>query len=192
MSEKRLTDHAREFIAHHIRRGYTVIDATAGNGHDTLFLAEQVGKTGRVYAFDIQTKAIDQVRSRLQQAGHSDQLILLKQGHQYMRASIPVQYHGGVSAIMFNLGYLPGGCHGLTTQFETTLKALDQACTLLAPGGVISIVAYPGHEHGKLETGQVLRWSKGLSATNYRVEQLITETGNRPAPVWIGITKSKQ
>lgn len=38
--------------------GDTVIDATAGNGHDTVFLAQLVGRQGRVWAFDVQSSAL--------------------------------------------------------------------------------------------------------------------------------------
>ena len=34
-----------------VRKGDLVIDATAGNGHDTVFLANLVGETGEVIAF---------------------------------------------------------------------------------------------------------------------------------------------
>ena len=30
------------------------IDATAGNGHDTLFMAQHIGKGSKILAFDIQ------------------------------------------------------------------------------------------------------------------------------------------
>src|SRR5699024_10241670 len=35
-----------------------VVDATCGNGNDTLFLSKLVGSKGHVYAFDIQARAI--------------------------------------------------------------------------------------------------------------------------------------
>ncbi|HED16552.1 MAG TPA: methyltransferase domain-containing protein, partial [Gammaproteobacteria bacterium] len=146
LTDIRLTDYARDFISQGIKSGDTVIDATAGNGHDTLLLAEGVGQSGTVYAFDVQEQAIRTVRLRLDQAGQLQQLKLVHGGHQTMSQHIPRSIHGTITAIMFNLGYLPGADHQLTTQTDTTLRALDLACVLLAPGGKLSIIAYPGHQ----------------------------------------------
>ncbi len=189
MANIRLTDHARSFISQGIKPGDSVIDATAGNGHDTLFLAESVGESGLVFAFDIQEQAIHKVRLRLQQSDHSRPLKLVHSGHQNMSQHIPASLHGSISAIMFNLGYLPGADHQLTTQTETTLKALDQACTLLAPGSRISIIAYPGHKSGKLETQQVRQWANGLSDSAFALNMINPQTDNPLSPVWFGITK---
>ena len=60
----RPTDLAHTILREAIRPGDTVIDATAGNGHDTVFLAEIVGSNGRVLAFDIQASAIEAARTR--------------------------------------------------------------------------------------------------------------------------------
>ena len=49
---------AHELIRPFIREGDLVIDATCGNGHDTLFLAECVGASGKVLAFDVQEIAV--------------------------------------------------------------------------------------------------------------------------------------
>ena len=49
---------AHRLLAQATPAGGTAIDATAGNGHDTLFLAQCVGANGRVYAFDIQPQAL--------------------------------------------------------------------------------------------------------------------------------------
>ena len=50
-----------------------VIDATCGNGHDTLALAEMMfsgsGGAGRLIAVDIQPQAIDATRALLESAG---------------------------------------------------------------------------------------------------------------------------
>jgi len=189
MANIRLTDYARSFISQGIKPGDSVIDATAGNGHDTLFLAERVGNSGLVFAFDIQEQAIQKVRLRLQQSDHSHQLKLIQSGHQTMSQHIPVSLHGAITAIMFNLGYRPGADRQLTTQTETTLKALDQACALLAPDGRISIIAYPGHKGGKLETQHVRQWANGLSDLAYALKMINPQPDNPLSPVWFGITK---
>ena len=189
MANTRLTEHARDFISQGLQPGDTVIDATAGNGHDTLFLANCVGHGGCVYAFDIQQQAIRNVRIRLEEMGQSQQLRLVQDGHQNMLRHLPVSLHVSIAAIMFNLGYLPGADHQLTTQADTTIEALDVACALLVPGGQISIVAYPGHQNGKLETQRVGQWASDLPASTFRVKQQIPQSAGRPSPVWFGITK---
>ncbi len=63
-----LTQEAHSLIKQKLHSGDIAIDATVGNGYDTLFLAKQVGTTGKVYGFDIQQAALDATRSRLQQA----------------------------------------------------------------------------------------------------------------------------
>ena len=55
------------FLADRVRPGDFCIDATAGNGHDTVFLCSLVGETGRVLAFDIQPPAVENTNARLQQ-----------------------------------------------------------------------------------------------------------------------------
>ncbi|MFP6763154.1 MAG: FAD-dependent oxidoreductase, partial [Planctomycetaceae bacterium] len=110
----RLTEQAQTVIRASVDPGATVIDATAGNGHDTLFLAELVGPQGMVFAFDVQVQAIEQTRSRLEQAGVTN-VTLLNCSHADMTDAVPRPHHKLVSAVMFNLGFLPGGDHSLTT-----------------------------------------------------------------------------
>ena len=47
-----------------VQPGDVVIDATTGNGYDTCFLANLVGKNGLVFGFDIQEQAIDNTLAR--------------------------------------------------------------------------------------------------------------------------------
>jgi len=189
MANISLTAYARDFISQVITTGDTVIDATAGNGHDSLFLATRVGNKGCVYAFDIQQQAIRNVRKRLDESDQSQQLTLVQDGHQNMKRHIPVSLHGFVKAVMFNLGYLPGADHQLTTQTDTTLQALDVATAMLAPGGLISIIAYPGHPSGKLETQRLKRWASDLPDTKFTVNSINPQSGKAASPVWFGITK---
>ncbi|EUJ17052.1 S-adenosylmethionine (SAM)-dependent methyltransferase [Listeria aquatica FSL S10-1188] len=58
--------------------GDVVIDATCGNGHDTLFLAQLVGPNGKVYAYDIQQTAIEKTEARLDEASCKNQVLLFK------------------------------------------------------------------------------------------------------------------
>ncbi|MDD3298972.1 MAG: rRNA methyltransferase, partial [Firmicutes bacterium] len=54
----------RSIVKGVVSEGDLTVDATAGNGHDTLFFASLVGEKGAVYAFDIQQRALDITRER--------------------------------------------------------------------------------------------------------------------------------
>ena len=138
---------AAEVLEKAVAPGETVIDATMGNGHDTLFLCNLVGETGKVYAFDVQEKAMENTGKRLEEAGVLGRARLFCLGHEHMAEEVPP----GVSAVVFNLGWLPGGDHGVTTRWETTKTAVSSALSLLKKGGVLVICVYPGHAEGERE-----------------------------------------
>ena len=56
---------SHRFIQERVQPGDWVVDTTAGNGHDTAFLANVVGEQGRVFAFDVQAAAIAATQARL-------------------------------------------------------------------------------------------------------------------------------
>lgn len=169
---------AQRLVSERLAPGATVVDATAGGGVDTLFLAKAVGPGGRVYAFDVQEEALARTRKRLREAAASTggagaagalgEVVLLHDGHEKMAERVPAEAHGRVGAVMFNLGYLPGGPDGaggaspVITKPDTTLNALDAALRLLAPGGIATIAVYPGHEGGQDEASAVGDWIAGL------------------------------
>jgi predicted methyltransferase len=143
--------------------GDIAIDATMGNGHDTLFLASLVGEGGLVYAFDVQEAAVASTRARLNAAGvETVRCVALLRDHAEMAAALPEELHGRVGAVMFNLGYLPGGDHKVVTAMESTLRALDAGLSLLRVGGVLTVVVYPGHEGGGEEAAAVDSWAAAL------------------------------
>lgn len=98
-------------------------------------------------------------------------IVLFEQSHAEMLRIIPESEHGQVAAVMFNLGYLPGGDHALTTQSETTLPALEAALKLIRHGGIVSIMVYTGHAGGKEEAEHVLSWVRGLPQRYFQVLQ---------------------
>ncbi|WP_217597737.1 class I SAM-dependent methyltransferase [Cohnella sp. GbtcB17] len=171
---------AQRLVSERLAPGATVVDATAGGGVDTLFLARAVGPGGRVYAFDVQEAALARTKKRLLEAAPSaapgvggaaralGEVVLLHAGHEEMAARVPLEAHGRVGAIMFNLGYLPGGpetaegAGPIITKPDTTLAALDAALRLLAPGGIATIAVYPGHEGGQDEAAAVDDWIAAL------------------------------
>lgn len=153
-----ITGLAHDTVSAHLDAGSLAVDATAGNGHDTLFLARQVNPGGRVFAFDIQPEALHSARTRIENAGLQDLVTWIQTGHEEMVQQIPSASHGSVDAILFNLGYLPGGDKARTTQTKSTLAALDASLQLLRPGGMLSVAAYPGHPEGARECKAVEGW----------------------------------
>ena len=129
-----------------IEPGDTVIDATTGNGHDTLFLAECVSESGRVYGFDVQAEAIRNTQEKLDVA-NLNQVTLIHEGHQFVLNHVTTE----ISAAIFNLGYLPGSNQEITTHGETTWAAVTDMLNILKKNGLIILVVYHGHEEGKLE-----------------------------------------
>ncbi|HHX87018.1 MAG TPA: methyltransferase domain-containing protein [Firmicutes bacterium] len=142
-----------------------VADATAGNGRDTLMLARQVGPWGRVYAFDIQELALQRTRELLVQEGVAGRVYLILNGHEHMSRHIKVP----LAAVMFNLGYLPGGDQGVITGADTTVAGIREALSLLKPGGLVTIVIYTGHRGAAEEKEAVLRYCRRLDQKQYTV-----------------------
>lgn len=156
---------AHLLLRHFVRSGDRAVDATCGNGNDTLLLAELVGAAGRVWAFDIQREAMEITASKLAANGFSDRVTLIAGGHE----TIAGQVDTPLSAVVFNLGYLPGGDRSLITRPETTGAALEQALDLLAPGGVVMLTVYPGHDGGDAERRLVEERASKLRAPLFHV-----------------------
>ncbi len=163
-----LTMQAHTVIQQHLRGGGIAVDATTGNGHDTLFLAEQVGVTGKVFGFDIQQQAIESTQTRLATANITNTQ-LFHSSHDKLEQCIPTEFHGKINAIMFNLGYLPGSDKSIITQTKSSLLAVQQSLSLLDNSGIITIAAYPGHSGGDKETDAIKQWSEQLEKTKYTV-----------------------
>ena len=62
-----LLNTAHNSIKKVLHPGDIAIDATIGNGHDTLFLVEQVYPSGLVFGFDIQQIAIESTKEKIKQ-----------------------------------------------------------------------------------------------------------------------------
>ncbi len=157
---------ARKLLEKSVQSGDICVDATAGNGHDTLFLAQLVGKNGQVYSFDIQEKAIVKTKNRLMTENQLEQVTLIHDGHEKVKDYIPTQYHGRVTGAIFNLGYLPGGDKAIVTTPKTTIKAIEHLLDILAVGGIIVLVIYHGHDEGKFERDAILQFVESLPQEN--------------------------
>ncbi len=141
----------KQFLSAHIHEGITAVDFTMGNGHDTLFLSNAIGKNGKLYAFDIQEQALINTKSRLEENNCPNNYTLIKASHSLVKNYVKEKIDVGV----FNLGYLPGGDKKITTLRETTIPAVESAIELLNDDGIILIAIYPGHAEGEIE-GKIL------------------------------------
>ena len=156
---------AVDLLSRILQPGDSAVDATMGNGHDTLFLCSNVGPEGHVYAFDVQQQALDSTSALLMREGLSSRASLFCCGHQRMDEFVPEK----VRAVVFNLGWLPGGDHHITTQWNTTKEAVLKALELLLPGGMLVICAYPGHAEGDRERRELLGLLSSLPNKTFNV-----------------------
>ncbi len=166
--------------------GSICVDATAGNGNDTVFLAELVGESGRVYAFDVQERALSKTRQKLAERGLLGRVELILDSHAAMEKYVS----GQVDVIMFNLGRLPGSDHTVYTKEESTIAAIDAGLDLLKPGGLICIAAYWGDPICCAEYRAVYEYLKMLDPG--KAEVLFHEYINEPncPPTFFVVCKS--
>lgn len=166
--------------------GDTVIDATCGNGGDTLLLAELVASIGRVFAFDIQQQAIKVTGQKLNDSGLANRVTLIHDSHE----NISKYCLDGIAAVVFNLGYLPAADHLIITTVETTMSALCQAQQLLKVGGIVAITLYPGHSGGELEKDAIECFVANLSPREWHVWQMHQLNVSSTAPLFIFLQKA--
>ncbi len=170
----RITEQAHLYLHKILKEGDLAIDATMGNGNDTLFLAHCVGSSGHVYAFDIQQLALDNTRQKLSERLLLDRVTLINDSHE----NIDRYVKEPVKAVVFNLGYLPGGDRTVTTINKTTMLSLQKALKKLKSGGLAVIVVYPGHWEGLVEKKELLKFSRELAPVEYSV--LLLNLANQP------------
>lgn len=165
---------SHQWMEQFVTPGAFCIDATAGRGGDTAFLANLVGNSGTVFAFDIQQEAIDSTAALLKEKGLSAPVRLILDSHAYME-----QYAAPESAdfICFNFGWLPGGNHDVFTHAESSIAAIDAGIRLLKKGGVMSLCIYYGRNNGYGERDAIL--SHLQSVDSQRASVLVCKFVNR-------------
>jgi predicted methyltransferase len=171
-----------------LRPGDTVVDATAGNGHDALFLAKAVGPSGQVYAFDLQQTAITSTINTIEQGLSLEsrpKMHYIAQCHSNLQDVVGSH---AARLVAFNLGYLPGGDKSVITRQTSTLAAVEASFEVLHPGGLLSILAYTGHEGGPEEFSAVTSLLEQLPPRHWVSTQV--KVLNRPtAPVLLLVWK---
>lgn len=182
----RIVPSAHSYLVEVLQAGDIAIDLTAGNGHDTLFLSQHVGKEGRVYSFDLQQQALHHTEQKLHMAGYNcfyhntpftestAGVHLINASHDLLSRFIDQP----VTAIIANLGYLPGGDRQIVTSAATTISALQQSLQLLKVGGRVAVVAYPSHPEGIEEKEVLTQFFANLDRLAW--DALHLEVLNRP------------
>ena len=173
----RILPFAKKLMGETIVAGEIVIDATTGNGNDTLYLAELVGDSGRVFAFDIQQAALDTTLQRLGEL--SERVSLILDSHEHVKKYVDGQIGGAV----FNLGYLPHSEDlSIVTTPDSTIKAIHTMLGMLKKGGIIAVSIYDGHEGGGEERDALLAYVKSLHQSHVHVVryELLNQRNNPP------------
>ena len=173
------------FMHSFVREGHRAVDATCGNGHDTLQLARLVGASGHVWGFDIQKHAITGTNRKLADANLSSRVTLLQTGHEKLAQNVT----GPVQVVLFNLGYRPGGDRNIVTRPETTGCALEQSLQVLAAGGVVLVTVYPGHGGGAEEQFAVEEWARELPPRAYHCWRMAQTNVTLDAPYLLLVQK---
>lgn len=160
---KNAVELSHQFARELVTTGGRAVDATAGNGHDTLFLAQLTGKEGEVFAFDVDPDAIENTKRLLVQHQAQQQVQLILDSHHRAEAYVK----GYIDYTVFNLGYRPGADHGHTTQAKSTIQAVKYLFSVTRQGGGIGICTYWGTEKCRQESLQLeeyLRnWDQNLA-----------------------------
>lgn len=193
------TDLAHRLWVAYLEPGDLVVDATAGNGHDTLALVRALGQAGGgiCYACDIQKAAVESAQERLRTALSNDGWEVVE-GYSAVRdredlsaewmtaapsgAEIKISWHvechadmlsamphSSARLVVFNLGYLPGGDKNIVTTAESTVVAFQAAERVVQAGGAISATLYPGHQEGMLEAEAALDHASELPMQQWSV-----------------------
>lgn len=179
---------AKTYWRAHLKPGDVAIDATCGNGNDTLYLSELLlsDPSSSVFSFDIQPEAILSAEALLKRhlsPDHFRRVLLHRRSHLELNA-VPLPYSPRL--IVYNLGYLPGGNKQVTTKTETTLESVKMSLELIADDGAISIMCYPGHEEGAREEKAIVAFAESLPSKSWIVcyHQWINRPRS-PTLVWI-------
>lgn len=177
---KRIVDISHDILREKIKAGDTVVDATCGNGLDTLFLSKEVGEKGKVFAFDIQSQAIENTRCLLAENNCLENTRLILDSHENLNKYISCKIRGGI----FNLGYLPMGDMEIITKEESTIKSLKEILGVLDENGIIVIVSYYGHEGGENEFVAVKSFLKSLPKKYLVTEINFVNRANNPPVIF--------
>jgi 16S rRNA C1402 N4-methylase RsmH len=176
---------SHELLDEIVVEGDFVVDATMGRGNDTLKLARLVGESGRVLAFDVQVKAFEQTKFRLEEAKVLERVCLKLEGHE----NVGKYLEKNIRAAIFNLGYLPGSDKSVITRAQTTIRAVKSLMEHLCSGGRIILVVYHGHSGGSVEKNALLEFMDEISPEKFQVLQYQFVNQENSPPFLLAIEK---
>lgn len=147
MRHKNINHVVHEWLHDLVKLDDIIVDATCGQGFDTLFCLE---RGAYVHAFDVQLAAIEKTKARC----HTyHRLTLHHTSHAFIK-----NYIGLCHGAIFNLGYLPHSDKSLITTPASTITAFEQVWQCLIPQGWMCVTFYQGHDGGKQELQLGLEW----------------------------------
>lgn len=178
---KGIIQYSHYLLEETVLKGETVIDATCGNGNDTLFLSRLVGEQGQVLAFDIQKHAIKTTKMLLEKNKRNNVVYILD-SHTKVSDYIEDNEIPTIGGAIFNLGYLPKGDKTIITKGETTIQAVYSLLPYIKQNGVVVLVIYHGHDGGNLEKEFILKHVIKLDQKDFNVLQyrFINQKNNPP------------
>lgn len=184
MKSFRITDYCHGIVEQYSEGAQLCIDATMGNGTDTLFLCRRLSETGKVIAFDIQKTALVNTEKLLEENGCLEKAELVLDSHENMEKYAEPD---SADVIMFNFGYLPGGDHNLATKAESSIAAIEKGISILKKGGLMTLCIYSGGDSGFDEKNGILEYLKELDSKRYLVitHEYFNRPNNPPMPVMI-------
>jgi Putative rRNA methylase len=187
VTEERLTAAAASWIEVALFDGALAVDATVGNGYDSLFLAHRVGSKGKVLGFDVQKAALAGARELLKFVGSIDRVSLIHDSHSRLADYLPAG--AAIEGAMFNLGYLPRGNRQIITRPDTTVMALRSVLEHLAERGRVTLLVYRGHQGAVPEYQAVRLFLEQLSEDEWLVEEFASTSDSPIAPRLFRIKK---
>ena len=181
-----ITSIAHWYLRNLLPQNARVVDATCGNGHDSALLAELVAPNGFLLSIDIQPEAIQTTSQRLSNTNVPPAAwTCMRADHRDLPLILPPQLQSGLDAVVFNLGYLPGGQKTITTA-RSSLDALKRTLPLLKPHGFLVITSYPGFEEGLAEHDAIAEWLHQKASSGHDLHHLVSEgRQQRPPELWI-------
>ena len=156
----------QDFLAARLADPRLCIDATCGNGHDTLFLCSVAGENGRVIGLDIQPQAAANTNALLAANGMAAIGRAECCDHRELLRFAPP---GSADCVMFNFGWLPRADHAVFSTASSSIPALQAALEAVRPGGVVSAILYSGQVIGTDEKQTVLEYLRALPLKSFTV-----------------------
>jgi len=144
------------------------IDATAGNGYDTLFIAKMLKQNGSLFSFDISYQAVGNTKKLLEENNISiNNVNIINDSHENIDKYIG---QNKIKAAIFNLGYRPHSDKTVKTMPASTILALGKILYRLECGGAVIICSYTGHDGGE-EDEQVFKYLCGMENKTYEISK---------------------